>query len=104
MSVCNNKQRCNDDKCRCECVELIKKGVCDKGSIWNPSDCEFECNLGKYLDYENCKCRKKLSKKLVEECTATIEKVKLAKITSTDHENKHKYCSVYRVIFSNFYN
>ena len=30
-SVCNNKQRSNDDKCRCECKELIDKGVCDKG-------------------------------------------------------------------------
>ena len=29
-SVSNNKQRWNDDKCRCECKELIDKGVCDK--------------------------------------------------------------------------
>ena len=36
-SVCNNKQHWNDDKCRCECKELIDKGVFDKGSIWNPS-------------------------------------------------------------------
>ena len=28
-SVCNNKQRWNDDKCRCECKELIDKGICD---------------------------------------------------------------------------
>ena len=28
-SVCNNKQRWNDDKCSCECEELIDKGVCD---------------------------------------------------------------------------
>ena len=28
--VCNNKQRWNKDKCRCECKELIDKGVCDK--------------------------------------------------------------------------
>ena len=26
-SVCNNKQRWNDDKCRCECKELIDQGV-----------------------------------------------------------------------------
>ena len=32
-SVCNNKQLWNDDKCRCECKELIDKGVCDKGFI-----------------------------------------------------------------------
>ena len=37
--------------------------------IWNPSFCECECNkafdVGEYLDYENCKCRKKL-------CTCTV--------------------------------
>ena len=54
-SVCNNKQRWNDDKCWCECKELIDKGVCDKGYAWNPSNCECECdkscNFGQYLDY-----------------------------------------------------
>ena len=34
VSVCNNKHRWNDEKCRCECKELINKGVCDRGSIW----------------------------------------------------------------------
>ena len=43
-SICNNKQRWNDDKCRCECKELIDKGMCDKGFIWNPSNCECECD------------------------------------------------------------
>ena len=38
--VCNNKQRRHNDKCRRECKELIDKGVCDKGFIWNPSNCE----------------------------------------------------------------
>ena len=28
-SVCNNKQRWNNDKCWCQCKELIDKGVCD---------------------------------------------------------------------------
>ena len=32
-SVCNNKQRWNDDKFRSECEELIDKGVCDKAFI-----------------------------------------------------------------------
>ena len=35
-NVCNNKQRWNKYKCRCECKELIDKRVCDKGVI-------FEC-------------------------------------------------------------
>ena len=30
-SVCNNKQFWNNDKCRCECKELIDNGVFDKG-------------------------------------------------------------------------
>ena len=56
--VCNNKQRWNEDKCRCEYKELIDKCVCDKGYAWNPSNCESECDkscdVGEYLDYENC--------------------------------------------------
>ena len=32
-SVCNNKQRWKEDKCRSQCKELIDKGVCDKGFI-----------------------------------------------------------------------
>ena len=31
--VCNNKQRWNKNKCRCECKELVNKGICDKGFI-----------------------------------------------------------------------
>ena len=75
--VCNNKQRWNKNKCRCECKELIDKGVCDKGYAWNPSNCECECDkscdVGEYLDYENCSCKKKLVDKLVDECTETID-------------------------------
>ena len=71
-SVCNNKQRWNKDKRRCECKELIDKGRCDKGFIWNPCNCECECDkscdVGEYLDYENCKCRTKLVDKIVKEC------------------------------------
>ena len=75
-SVFNNKQRWNDDKCQCECKELIDKGVCDKGYIWNPCNCECECDkscyIEEYLDYENCKCRKSLEDKLVEECNEIV--------------------------------
>ena len=37
-SVCNNKQQWNNDKCQCECKELIDKDICDKGYIWNLSN------------------------------------------------------------------
>ena len=35
-SVCNNKQRSNDDKYKCECNKFIDKGSCDQEFIWNP--------------------------------------------------------------------
>ena len=69
--VCNNKHHWNNDKCRCECKELIDKGVCDKGYSWNPSNSECECgkscDIGEYLDSENCKCRNRLVYKLADE-------------------------------------
>ena len=44
-SVCNDKQYWNNDKCKRECKELVDKGNCDSGFIWNPSICEcvYEC-------------------------------------------------------------
>ena len=104
-SICNNKQRWNEDKCSCESKELIDKGVYDKAFIWNPSNCECECDkscdIGEYLHYENCKCRKTVDK-LVEECTETNNEVKLAKITLVENENKYKCssCTLYIVLFS----
>ena len=75
-SVCNNKQGWNEDKCRCECNELIDKEMCEKGFIWNPRNCECKCNksrdVGEYLEYKNCKCRNKLVDKLIEKCLENI--------------------------------
>ena len=53
---------------------MIDNGICDKGFIWNPSNCECDklCDVGKYLDYKTCKCRKRLTDKLVEECSENI--------------------------------
>ena len=34
----------NKDKCSCDVKELTDKGVCDKEFIWNPSNCECECD------------------------------------------------------------
>ena len=85
---------------------MIDKGVCNKGFIWNPSNCvsEFDksCDVGEDLDYEKCKCRKKLIDKLVEECTENVEQVKLARITLIEDKNKHKCssCMLYIVLFS----
>ena len=50
--------------------------MCDIGSIWNPTNCECECDklcdVGEYLYYKNCKCRKRLIDKLAEECSENI--------------------------------
>ena len=82
-TICNNKQCWNKDKCMCKCKELIDKSVYDKGFIWNSSNCECQCDkgcdVGEYIDYENCKCRKKLVDPLIEECTENIEETKLIK-------------------------
>ena len=83
------------------------KCVFDKGFIWNLSNCECECDkschVGEYLDYENCKFRKQLVDKLVEECTENVEEVKLVKITLVEAENKYRNkcssCTLYIVLF-----
>ena len=99
-SVCNNKQRWNDDKCWCECKKLIDKGVCDIGYAWNPVNCECECDkscdIGEYLDYKNCNCRKRLIDKLVEECNENIDEVKLTEIALFKHKNE---CVCYYTVF-----
>ena len=76
-SVCNEKQRWSNDKCRCECEELIDRVKCDDGFIWSTSICEYECDklfdVGEYFNYKYCNCRKKLIDKLVEECSESID-------------------------------
>ena len=63
-------------------------------------ECDKTCDIGEYLHYENCKCRKKLVDKLIDECTETIEEVKLANITIFENKNNYKYnsCIVYITI------
>ena len=96
------------NKCRCECKELIDKGVCDKGYIWNPSnyecECDKSCDIGEYLYYQNCKYRKRLVDKLVHECDENIdEETSLVEINST--KCKDNSCILYVVIIFNiFYN
>ena len=82
---------------------MIDKGVGDKGYIWNPSNCEFECDkscdVWEYLDYENCKCRKRLVDELVEECNEIVEEVKIL----DKNEDKCISCLLYVVLFSIFF-
>ena len=110
-SICHNKQRWNDDKCRCECKELIDKGLCDRGFIWNPSNCDCECDkscdIGEYLDYNNCKCRKKMIDKLFKEYAENIDGNEILYNETLDIilliDNKtFNSCIVYIILFSMF--
>ena len=70
----------------------------------NPSNCECECdkvrNVGEYLDYENCKCRKRLIDKLTDECEETVDEE--AKIFDKN-EGKCSSCILYIALFSIFF-
>ena len=50
-------------------------------------------------DYANCKCRKKLVDKLVEECTENIDEVKIVGTTLFERRNEFKSsCIIYVVL------
>ena len=83
---------------------MIDKGICDKGFIWNPSNCECECDkscdVGEYLDYKNCKCRKKLVDKLVEKCSKNIDGNEMTYTgTLNNYERVCESCTIYIVLF-----
>ena len=56
--VCNNKQKCNKDKCKCEC--LVNKKY-SKNFAWNPSNCK-------------CEYKENAAHLLTEECEEIIDK------------------------------
>ena len=104
----NNEKRHREwrETCECKCRlvastfhnqerwnEGIHLNVEKKRFIWSPSNCECECDkscgIGENLNYEICKCRKKLVDKQSatplsvtcssgEECNENIDEVKTA--------------------------
>ena len=55
--------------------------------------------VGEYLDYENCKYRKKLVDKLIDECTETIEEEKLVNMAIFENNScEYSSCIVYIVL------
>ena len=87
--------------------------MCDKGFIWNPSNCESQCgkscDVGEYLDSKNCKCRSKLVDKLVEECIKNIGGNKMLHNETLDVIPLNNYkkvcnsCTIYIVLFAVFF-
>ena len=75
---------------------MLDKGVCDTGFFWNPSNCDSErdksCDRRQYLDYESCRCRKKLIDKLVEKCNKNID---ASKMIHNDYRNVCNSCTIY---------
>ena len=66
----------------------------------NPHNCDCECNkscnVGEYLDYENCKCRKNLDNKLVERCSENTDGNEMIYNENLiDYENVCKSCRTY---------
>ena len=74
-----------------------------KGYVWNPSnsecECDKSCDVGEYLDYENCKYRKRLGDKLIEECNEIVDEVKIV----GKNEDKCSSCILHIVLFSIFF-
>ena len=53
------------------------------------------------MDHANCKCRKRLVDKLVEECTENVEEAKINEITLFEHKSKYKSsCTIYVVLIA----
>ena len=81
----------------------------DKGFIWNLSNCNCECykscDVEEYLDYKNCKCRRKIFGKLIEECSKNIDKNRMIynETLNTIPLNDYKIicgsCTLYIVLF-----
>ena len=81
---------------------MIDKIICDKGFAWNPSnwecECDKSCDVGEYLGYESCECRKRFIDKLVEECSKSIDGNEMVyNETLNDYEKVRNSCTVYIV-------
>ena len=85
----------------------------DEGFIWNPSNCECECDkscdVGEYLDYKNCRCRRKIVDKLLEECSKNIDgnemlhNETLNVIPLNVYKKACNSCTIYIVLFAVFF-
>ena len=91
---------------------LTKEYVIKKLNL-NPSnrecECDKSCDVGEFLNYKNCKCRKKLFDKLVEECNENIDEKELHQNKMIYNSNLNDYekicssCTIYIVSFVIFF-
>ena len=82
---------------------MIDKDKCDDGFIWSPSICECECDKSydarEYPDYANCKSRKMLIDKLVEDI---VKNKTIYNATLYDYGWVCKSCTLYIVLIITF--
>ena len=95
-SVCNSKQLCNSDTCRCDCNEDFAVIInCTKVYMWNPSLCECQCDMwckpSQYLDLKNCVCKNKLVGRVIAECTNVINGTMMNNRDNEDNDNTTTY-------------
>ena len=104
---------CRLNKIICNNKKLINKEVCDKGLIWNPRNCGCgcakACTTSQYLDYSDCKYKKKIIDPLIEECTENDDETKIVNKTITKNgdetklvnktitKNENSYCNSCKV-------
>ena len=76
---------------------LARVNVINCVMLTNPSACECDkfCDVDEYLDYVNCKYRKKLTDQLVEECSADIDGNKMTCNTNYGFGLNEKACKTY---------
>ena len=101
--ICSNTKMCNNEKCRFECKTLIDKDRCNKRFILNTSNCDCGCDKScdkrQDLDYKNCRWRKRLVDKLVEEWSENIDGIEIIYDT-TLNEKVCDSCTIYIVLFA----
>ena len=80
---CNNKQRWNKDKCRCECLKIKD---CDVGFSWN---------------VVNCRCEFKKAAKLIttEECDVETDDISQNKVENKNKVKKVENCKPFVASF-----
>ena len=67
-------------------------------------ECDKSCDVGEYLDYKNCKCRKRLINKLVEEFNKNVDEKelhphKMTNVTLNEYKNACNSCIIYILQF-----
>ena len=69
--------------------------------MWNPSlclcKCDRYCEVGQYLDYKNCVCRKRIIDDLIEQCTSIVD-IKI-KNNTLSKKNDESSSNVYFILF-----